>query len=337
MLVSTYAGSLGRLLLAASAKPAALSLIGTAARLPRALPIRPFSVTARSAFPASTAAKKKPARATAKRTITKTKKKPATGSKRTTAAKKKKPVAKSSRTVKAKKRVVRGKKKPVAKKRTTKRKVLTQEQKDVKERRALKKITLKEPKQLPTAIWPIFLHENASAFPGSNLTDKLPELSAAYKALSPAEIDVCADYSYHPPLHPSYRCRCADRFIFLKLKKLRATAEKNKLTNAARYETWISSKTPEEIRLANSARSRLSNKFSFKASGGKRIRDHRIPKRTCGAYGYYMKERWSSGTFTGIDVKEAAKKMGAEWKALSEAQKQVSAIGGIFPGWRSNQ
>jgi hypothetical protein len=100
-------------------------------------------------------------------------------------------------------------------------------------------------------------------------------------------------------------------------------AAENKLLNAAAYKAWIESHTPTAIEEAKLARKRLKAKFNYTAKG-KPLHDDRRPRRQTPAYAFFCRARWGSGEFQGVPVGQAGKTMGEEWKALSEADKQVS-------------
>lgn len=96
-------------------------------------------------------------------------------------------------------------------------------------------------------------------------------------------------------------------------------AKRNKTANEVALASWIESKTEEEIRAANRARSRL-RKLGFN-SKFRLIDPRHVPKIQ--PYTVFFKERWSSGAFSNQVVTEAAKQIGREWKALSDAEREV--------------
>jgi hypothetical protein len=98
----------------------------------------------------------------------------------------------------------------------------------------------------------------------------------------------------------------------------------------AEYNAWIRSHTPEQIVAANNARSQLRIKLKGKRKAGHpahtaKLIDDRHVKRPAGPYQCFFVERHLSGDLKGIAVTEAAKIIGAEWKALSAGEKKVCA------------
>lgn len=86
---------------------------------------------------------------------------------------------------------------------------------------------------------------------------------------------------------------------------------------------WIESHTPDEIRIANNARTMLKRKLNKPASYTL-ISDPRIPKKPANSYLHYVQEKLASGDFKGIKLSEAIVLISNEWKALSPSQKTVS-------------
>ena len=74
--------------------------------------------------------------------------------------------------------------------------------------------------------------------------------------------------------------------------------------------------------MANNARKNLT-RLGVKRFQ-KPLRDDRQVKRPTMAHGYFLKDRYSSGDLQGISAVEAIKQTMKEWKALGEADKQVS-------------
>ena len=102
-------------------------------------------------------------------------------------------------------------------------------------------------------------------------------------------------------------------------------ATQNKQANDAAYKQWVEKHTPEQIRIANTARLRLKRKES-KAGSQKysSIEDPRFPKKPLNARAVFTKERWATGDMKGISLVDAAKTINEEWKALSAAEKKVN-------------
>ncbi|GKT54994.1 HMG box protein [Colletotrichum tofieldiae] len=191
---------------------------------------------------------------------------------------------------KAKKKAVV--KKPAPKKRV--KKVLTPEEKQKLDVREWKKLALlPDPKQLPASAWLVHATESGKqAGSLTDLTNRTKESAESFKKLSSYE-----------------------------LQRLQEKADENKLTNNATYKAWVESHTPQAVAEANRARAKLR-----KASGRKipsAIRDDRQPKRPQTPFALFTKARWASGDFAGQRPSEAGRRIGNEWKALSEPEKGI--------------
>ena len=96
----------------------------------------------------------------------------------------------------------------------------------------------------------------------------------------------------------------------------------------AEFKAWLHSYTPEEIRIANNARAQLRKKLAGtqkkSVAHTKKLIDDRVPKQGPTSYLCFFLERHASGDFKNIRAADAAKLIGAEWKALSAAEKKVS-------------
>ena len=90
---------------------------------------------------------------------------------------------------------------------------------------------------------------------------------------------------------------------------------------AVAYKAWIVSHTPEQIRIANIARSSLKRRFGLKND---RLIDERTPAKSS-AYILFVTDRLTSGEFSGITQTERVKLVSNEWKALNPAEKKVAA------------
>jgi hypothetical protein len=94
------------------------------------------------------------------------------------------------------------------------------------------------------------------------------------------------------------------------------------------YKAWIESHTPDEIRAANRARAALRRRHKQNSGKGypshtSKIHDERAVKRTLSPYMQFSMDRRASGDFKAIGLGDSSKLIGQEWKALSEAEKQV--------------
>lgn len=192
------------------------------------------------------------------------------------------------------------KKKAVAKpkpKAKPKKKVLTDEQKQKAELKALKATALTPPKGKPSTAWMVVLSEmmkKAAATPGGT-TSVAKEAAARYKSLTTEELE---HYNH--------------------------IAHQNKMENESEYKKWIDSHKPEEIRLANNARNLLKKKASpsKRTSKYQLLQDPRIPKQPRNAWTLFGKERWSSGDLKGMSVVEGTRLVIKEWKELSPSQRK---------------
>lgn len=92
---------------------------------------------------------------------------------------------------------------------------------------------------------------------------------------------------------------------------------------AAEYKRWISSHSPNEIRLANLARAQLRRQYPTQKGKWAELSDERRPKRPTTAYLNFGIDRQSSGDFANIKVTERSKLISQEWKALSQNEKDV--------------
>lgn len=104
-------------------------------------------------------------------------------------------------------------------------------------------------------------------------------------------------------------------------------AERN-VARAAEYKAWVESFTPDQIRIANNARSQLRKKLPPLKSGSKhahttQLVDERQVKRPVNAWIYFCGQRNASSDFTGISIGERSKLISGEWKALTANEKRV--------------
>ncbi|CAK7198293.1 hypothetical protein SEUCBS139899_000953 [Sporothrix eucalyptigena] len=257
-------------------------------------PARNFMAATAAAAAASKAAPKKKATTAAASAATKKKAATAGVTKKAAAAaaaEKKKAAAAKKKAAAAKAAEVAKKKKAAAKK-----KALTPEEKTKLQVRELKKVALlKEPAKLPEHPWILFIAENTKGTKTgdgvkANLGKIMPELSAAFKALSPLE-----------------------------LQRLRDTADQNRAANAAAHKAWVESHTAAQVADANRARTQLNRIAKTKH---RVIQDARLPKRPTSSFSLFTKERWATGEFSGRALAEAARSLAAEWKNLPAHERQ---------------
>ncbi|CAK7274505.1 hypothetical protein SEPCBS119000_006207 [Sporothrix epigloea] len=223
--------------------------------------------------------------------VTRKTKTPASAEEKAAAAEKKKAAAARKKAKVAKAAEAAKKKKAVAK-----RKAMTPEKKTKLRVRELKKMALlTEPAKRPEHPWILFIAENAKGVKSdgdvkSSLGKIMPELSQAFKALSPQEV-----------------------------QRLRDTADRNRASNAADYQAWVTSHTATQTVDANRARAQLNRIAKIKRRA---IQDDRLPKRPTTSFSLFTKERWATGEFAGRPLAEAARTIAAEWKSLSATDRQ---------------
>ncbi|KAK3056852.1 hypothetical protein LTS18_011604, partial [Coniosporium uncinatum] len=196
-------------------------------------------------------------------------------------------------------------KKPAAKKPAPNKKVPSERQvqlaakkKQREELKLLKEQALVEPKKKPETAYIIFNAEQAS--PGMRIAQNAKERAEKYRELTPSERE---HYNH--------------------------LANENKAANATAYEAWVSSHTPEQIRLANNARRRLKQLLPLTKSGSQRsgkgltlIQDARQVKRPASSFSIFHGERYRSEDMKGIALAEVAKLTSGEYKALSESERK---------------
>ncbi|RDL41967.1 uncharacterized protein BP5553_01946 [Venustampulla echinocandica] len=195
-------------------------------------------------------------------------------------------------TTKAKKPAKKVAKKPKAVKKPAK-KVLTDKQRTAASIRDLKAKALTPPPNKPSTVWQLIFQESMkSKTREGGISDTAREAAAKYKSLSPAELET---YNHK--------------------------ANQNKLENEAALKKWVETHTPEEIRIANNARTLLKRKLE-KPNRFTLISDPRMPKRPINPYLLYVRDKMTSGDFKGIKTSEAVTLISNEWRALSPSQKK---------------
>lgn len=141
------------------------------------------------------------ATATASKTTGRTAAKPATKTKRAPKAKATTTKAKKTAKAPAKKKAAAKPKKPVVRKKRE----VSPEKKKALLKRELKKVALmfKEPKHLPATRWLLYVSNSLKGKPSVGISDtkqRLPIISAEFKALSPAELEVSCRTQTRPML-----------------------------------------------------------------------------------------------------------------------------------------
>ncbi|KAL8863098.1 MAG: hypothetical protein Q9178_000472 [Gyalolechia marmorata] len=104
-------------------------------------------------------------------------------------------------------------------------------------------------------------------------------------------------------------------------------ANQNKMTNDSSYREWILTYSPAEIDDANRARKALKSRL--KSSSFPKLHDERLVTHPRTAYVNFTVQRHRSGDFAGMSFTEAAKLIGAEWRALSESDKKPYVQEGV--------
>lgn len=238
-----------------------------------------------------------PKRTTRATTAAASKKAPAakktTSTKKTTTKTAKKPAAKKAVKSKAKPKAKKAAKKPA----TRKPKKLTDEQKDRIKLRALKERALlkEQPAKLPVTSWNLYLVKNLkerlNKEPKPTFADAIRQLSAEHKALPEQEKE-----------------------------KLDLEAQKNKTANEINLKNWIDSHSVQEIREANVARNLLKRRKS--APTKHTLPDSRFPKGRLTAYMAYVKARYTSQEFEGLQSKARLSHISSEWKEFNDEQRK---------------
>lgn len=120
-------------------------------------------------------------------------------------------------------------------------------------------------------------------------------------------------------------------------QQLDGRAEQETATRAENYRSWINSHTVSEIIKANEARTKLFRRASKKGAKAHRwnqLTDPRIPKRLpVSPFSYFFQERSAHGVHAGVAGPIFVRQLAAEWKNLTEAEKQVCSI---LHDWTTN-
>ena len=102
-------------------------------------------------------------------------------------------------------------------------------------------------------------------------------------------------------------------------------ANQDKAAREAAYRDWVHSHTPQQIVIANRARSALKRRGVRGYTS--QIQDDRKILGVRNAYLRFHLERHASGDFKHIHAKHSAGLIAKEWKALSSAEQQVRSPG----------
>jgi hypothetical protein len=279
---------------------------------------RSYATATKSAPAKKPAAKKAATKKPAAKTTTTTK----SAAKKPAKKDVKKPVKKAKAKAKPKAKV---KAKPKPKPKRTK-KPLSESVQTYREKKRLGVVALlaEEPKLKATTARTVHLQETLTGGKGKN---DFVQVTAAYNALTPAEIEVCIQCSRHLfPITPQ-----TEQFI----QRLNHTANENKAANEVALKKWVATHTPDEIRIANNAR------LALRKLKGKQvprpIPDDRQPRRPVHALLFFIKDRYASGDFSNLKARDSMGLIAKEWKALAPAQRKVSFFNLIyFPFFHSN-
>ncbi|KAL2011666.1 hypothetical protein VTN00DRAFT_4384 [Thermoascus crustaceus] len=183
-------------------------------------------------------------------------------------------------------------------------KELTEEQKEARKAKELKQkikelkaMALEPPKRLSSTAHSLALTDMLAKLRGKG-EGKAPqelfkEATAAVKTLSPDELESYA-----------------------------RTAESNKEANAAAYVDWVKSHTPLQIKQANEARKKLAKLLPESKLKYPPIHDERQVTRPRFAYIHFVKERFDSGDFKHMPVKDATTRASQEWNSLTPSEKE---------------
>ncbi|KAL8681175.1 MAG: hypothetical protein Q9186_002707 [Xanthomendoza sp. 1 TL-2023] len=215
--------------------------------------------------------------------------------KKTKAKAKPKSKPKSKRRTRAKSTKARKKsKKAKAKPAKKKKKVVTPEEKERIILKELKLNALKIPKMAPASAFSVLLAERAKEMKVAVGAGRSPatESSSMYRAFTPEERE---HYNH--------------------------IANQNKVANKSKYKEWILSHTPSQIYEANRARRSLKSRSKSGRSWPK-LQDERSVLRQRNAYSGFVAQRYSSGDFAGLNIAESGRLIGAEWRAMSESDKE---------------
>jgi hypothetical protein len=106
-------------------------------------------------------------------------------------------------------------------------------------------------------------------------------------------------------------------------------ANERSAAKRAEYDAWIHTHTPEQIRIANNARSNLKRRLAagqpvkVRSQNLRKLEDDRQVKAPANGWIRFSTERRSSGDFKSISVTDSMKLIAEEWKALSAGEKEV--------------
>ncbi|TQN75400.1 Mismatch-binding protein cmb1 [Colletotrichum shisoi] len=160
----------------------------------------------------------------------------------------------------------------------------------VKEQKKL--ALLPDPKKLPISAWTVYITERAKDRESAiDLESRAKLNSGLYRNLSSHE-----------------------------LQRLEEKAQENRLANIAAYKAWVESHTPIEVAEANRARANMRRITGQRAP--RPIRDPRQPKRSSTAFIMFVKARWDTGDFSGVDPVVANRQISEQWHALPESEKE---------------
>ncbi|KAK0656111.1 hypothetical protein B0T16DRAFT_384874 [Cercophora newfieldiana] len=212
----------------------------------------------------------------------------------------KKPAAKKK--LAAKKKPVK-KKKPVAKKKPAKKELSETAKKTLLSRSVteLKQLALygEVPKASGDSAWKLVLSQRLKGFGKGFSSSDISELSQQFHSLPAAE-----------------------------RAQLNLEADQNKAANQSAYRAWVESKKPEDILVANYARTalkrvgeRLSN-VQLDSAKLSPIVDKRLPKRPANVKALYIRARHESGDLVNVPFEEVSRRLGTEWAGLTDAERK---------------
>ncbi|KAL5379964.1 hypothetical protein PMIN06_011179 [Paraphaeosphaeria minitans] len=178
-------------------------------------------------------------------------------------------------------------------------KVLTAKQKDAQVIKKLQEQALLKdsPKKPFSTAWMAFIRERLKGSKGiEDAQSIMKEASAKYQNLTPAERE-----------------------------HYNQLAQQDTAAKTVAYDKWILSHTPEQIVAANYARSALKRKLGLKNKQYRLIDPRHNKTSKLSSFIVFVKERFNSEVFRGIEAQERMKLIAKEWQAFNPSEKKVYA------------
>ncbi|KAI4717476.1 hypothetical protein E4T48_06284 [Aureobasidium sp. EXF-10727] len=165
--------------------------------------------------------------------------------------------------------------------------------KQKEEAKLLKAQALEPPKYRQVNAWAFYIKDKTAAKHNGPVTDQVKALSQDFKNLSSSEKE-----------------NLDQRVIEHNAKSLRE------------FQEWLNSHTPAQILEANNVRSRLRKLLADSKTKYWPIKDDRLVKKPTTSFIKFHNERIASGEYHGSVIAESAKRIAAEFKALSASEKK---------------